>query len=234
MNGKDPLSGISGSEFDQPEYRIALSHFDRAATQLNLDPNLYERFKTPERALVVSVPIRRDDNRVEVFRGYRVQHNSAMGPFKGGIRYHPGVTLGEVSALAMWMTWKCALVGLPFGGAKGGIQCHPGTLSPIELQRLTRRYTSEIFPLIGPDKDIGAPDIGTNEQVMAWMMDTYSQQVGYAVPGVVTGKPIRIGGSLGREDATGRGLTMTILEALKHLCLPVSETSAIVDRKSVV
>ncbi len=216
-------------EFDQPAYRIAMAHFDRAARLARLDPNLYERFKTPQRALIVSVPIRREDDRVQVFRGYRVQHNSALGPFKGGIRYHPGVNLGEVAALAMWMTWKCALVGLPFGGAKGGIRCDPGVLSRIELQRLTRRYTSEIFPMIGPDKDIPAPDIGTNEQIMAWMMDTYSQHVGYAIPGVVTGKPISIGGSMGREDATGRGLTFTILEAMRHLSLSASGSTAIIQ-----
>ncbi len=216
-------------EFDQPAYRIAMAYFDSAARLMHLDPNLYERFKTPQRALIVSVPIRRQDDRVQVFRGYRVQHNSALGPFKGGIRYHPGVNLGEVAALAMWMTWKCALVGLPFGGAKGGIRCDPDTLSRAELQRLTRRYTSEIFPIIGPDKDIPAPDIGTNEQIMAWMMDTYSQHVGYAIPGVVTGKPISIGGSMGREDATGRGLAFTILEAMRHLSISASGSTAVIQ-----
>ncbi|HLG22059.1 MAG TPA: Glu/Leu/Phe/Val dehydrogenase [Candidatus Manganitrophaceae bacterium] len=216
-------------EFDQSEYRLALGQLERAAELMRLDPNLRERFKTPERALIVSVPIRRDDGRVQVFRGYRVQHDSALGPFKGGIRYHPGVNLGEVSALAMRMAWKCALVQLPYGGAKGGIRCDPKSLSRNELQRLTRRYTAEIFPMIGPDKDIPAPDVGTNEQIMAWMMDTYSQQVGYAVPGVVTGKPISIGGSLGREEATGRGLFVTILEAMRHLRIPVSESAAIIQ-----
>ena len=216
-------------EFDQPEYRLAITQFKRAADLLHLDPNIYERFKTPERALVVNVPIRRDDGRVQVFRGYRVQHDSALGPFKGGVRYHPGITLGEVTALAMWMTWKCALAGLPYGGAKGGVRCDPKSLSRNELQRLTRRYTAEIFPMIGPDKDIPAPDVGTNEQIMAWMMDTYSQQVGYAVPGVVTGKPISIGGSLGRQEATGRGLFFTIMKAMTHLQLPTAGSSAIVQ-----
>ena len=161
--------------------------------------------------------------------GYRVQHDSARGPSKGGIRYHQDVNLGEVAALAMWMTWKTALAGLPFGGAKGGIAVHAGTLSPGELERLTRRYAAEIFPLIGPDKDIPAPDIGTNPQVMAWLMDTYSHQVGYAVPGVVTGKPLSIGGSLGREEATGRGVVEVTLEALKHLKINLADTSVAIQ-----
>ncbi|HZR47867.1 MAG TPA: Glu/Leu/Phe/Val dehydrogenase [Candidatus Manganitrophaceae bacterium] len=216
-------------EFDQREYRLAMTQFERAADLLHLDPNIYERFKTPERALVVNVPIRRDDGRVTVFRGYRVQHDSALGPFKGGVRYHPEVNLGEVTALAMWMTWKCALAGLPFGGAKGGVRCNPKALSRHELQRITRRYTAEIFPLIGPDKDIPAPDVGTDEQTMAWMMDTYSQQVGYAVPGVVTGKPISIGGSIGRKEASGRGLFFTIMKALEHLKIPVEGSSAVIQ-----
>jgi glutamate dehydrogenase (NAD(P)+) len=219
----------AAGEFNQPEYRLAMTQFERAADLLHLDPNLSERFKTPERALVVNVPIRRDDGRVQLFRGYRVQHDSVLGPFKGGTRYHPKVNLGEVTALAMWMTWKCALAGLPYGGAKGGVRCDPKGLSRNELQRLTRRYTAEIFPMIGPDKDIPAPDVGTNEQIMAWMMDTYSQQVGYAVPGVVTGKPISIGGSLGRKEATGRGLFFTILEAMRHLNLPIEGSSAIIQ-----
>lgn len=219
----------AAGEFNQPEYHLAMAQFDRAAALLNLDPNLVERFKTPERALIVNVPIRRDDGRVTVFRGYRVQHDSALGPFKGGVRYHPAVNLGEVAALAIWMTWKCALAGLPYGGAKGGVRCDPNSLSRNELQRLTRRYTAEIFPVIGPDKDIPAPDVGTNEQIMAWMMDTYSQQVGYAVPGAVTGKPISIGGSLGREEATGRGLFFTIEKAMRHLGLSAAQSTAIIQ-----
>ena len=226
---ENPKWAQEAGEFDQREYRLAMTQFERAAELLHLDPNIYERFKTPERALVVNVPVRRDDGKVTVFRGYRVQHDSALGPFKGGVRYHPEVTLGEVTALAMWMTWKCALAGLPFGGAKGGVRCDPKALSRHELQRITRRYTAEIFPMIGPDKDVAAPDVGTNEQTMAWMMDTYSQQVGYAVPGVVTGKPISIGGSVGRKEASGRGLFFTIIKAMQHLKIPVEGSSAIIQ-----
>ena len=170
-------------ELDTPTFRLAVAQFDQAAEAMELDANLRERLKLPQRSLVVSLPVRMDDGHVEVFTGYRVQHDSSRGPSKGGVRYHPDVNLGEVAALAMWMTWKCALAGLPYGGAKGGVTVSPKQLSPAELQRLTRRYAAEIFPLIGPDKDVPAPDVGTDAQVMAWMMDTYSQQVGYAVPG---------------------------------------------------
>lgn len=196
---------------------------------MGLDSNLHERLKFPQRSLVVSIPIRMDDGRVEVYTGYRVQHDSSRGPSKGGIRYHPEVSLGEVAALAMWMTWKCALADLPYGGAKGGVAVAPKTLSRFELQRLTRRYAAEIFPLIGPDKDVPAPDVGTDAQVMAWIMDTYSQQVGYAVPGVVTGKPLSIGGSLGREDATGRGVVCVTLQALRHLQMDIRETTVVIQ-----
>jgi glutamate dehydrogenase (NAD(P)+) len=195
---------------------MAVAQFEQAAERLHLDPNVRKRLISPKRALLVSVPVAMDDGRVEVFQGYRVHHDCTLGPSKGGVRYHPDVTLGEVSALAMWMTWKCALVGLPFGGAKGGVSCDPGTFSRKELQRLTRRYTSEILTMIGPDIDIPAPDIGTNEQVMAWMMDTYSQHKGYSVPGIVTGKPLSIGGSMGRSAATGQGLVYILAEALKQ------------------
>ena len=166
------------------------------------------RLRRPDRAMIVSVPTRMDDGRVHVFTGYRVQHNDVLGPFKGGIRYHPAVNLGEVSALAMWMTWKCSLVGLPLGGAKGGISCDPAELSRHELQSMTRRFTAEIINFIGPEVDVPAPDMGTNEQVMAWIMDTYSQHKGHAVPEIVTGKPVAIGGTLGpaRSDRTRRGL----------------------------
>jgi len=204
-------------ELDTPTFRLAVAQFEEAAERLRLDHNLRERLKIPQRALIVSVPVRMDDGSVKVFVGYRVQHDTALGPSKGGVRFHPEVNLGEVAALAMWMTWKCALVGLPYGGAKGGVRVAPERLSRAELQRLTRRYTAEILPLIGPEIDIPAPDVGTNAQVMAWMMDTYSQQVGYAVPGVVTGKPLAIGGSLGREDATGRGVADVILETMQYL-----------------
>lgn len=216
-------------ELDQPEFRLAVAQFDQAAKAMDLHPNLHERLKSPQRALTVSLPVRMDNGNVRVFMGYRVQHDSARGPSKGGIRYHQDVNLGEVAALAMWMTWKTALAGLPFGGAKGGITVHAADLSPGELERLTRRYAAEIFPIIGPDKDIPAPDIGTNAQVMAWLMDTYSQQVGFAVPGVVTGKPLSIGGSLGREEATGRGVVDVTLEALKYLKINLADTTVVIQ-----
>ncbi len=216
-------------ELDTHTFRLAVAQFDQAAEAMGLDPNLRERLKNPQRSLVVSLPVRMDDGRVEVFTGYRVQHDSSRGPSKGGIRYHPDVNLGEVAALAMWMTWKCALAGLPYGGAKGGVRVAPKTLSRAELQRLTRRYAAEIFPLIGPDKDVPAPDVGTDAQVMAWMMDTYSQQVGYAVPGVVTGKPLALGGSLGREEATGRGVVYVTLEALRHLKLAIENATVAIQ-----
>ncbi len=216
-------------ELDTPTFRLAVAQFDQAAEAMHLDPHLRERLKFPQRSLIVSVPVRMDDGRVEVYTGYRVQHDSSRGPSKGGIRYHPDVNLGEVAALAMWMTWKCALAGLPYGGAKGGVSVDPKQLSPVELQRLTRRYAAEIFPLIGPDKDVPAPDVGTDAQVMAWFMDTYSQQVGYAVPGVVTGKPLSIGGSLGREDATARGVVEITLEALRHLNLSIDKATVAIQ-----
>jgi glutamate dehydrogenase (NAD(P)+) len=216
-------------ELDTHTFRLAVAQFDQAAESMKLDPNLRERLKLPQRSMVVSLPVRMDDGRVEIFTGYRVQHDSARGPCKGGIRYHPDVNLGEVAALAMWMTWKCALAGLPYGGAKGGIQVAPKKLSHAELQRLTRRYAAEIFPLIGPDKDIPAPDVGTDAQVMSWIMDTYSQQVGYAVPGVVTGKPLSLGGSLGREEATGRGVVYVTLEALRHLSLSIDQATVAIQ-----
>jgi glutamate dehydrogenase (NAD(P)+) len=203
-------------EYDTPIYQMAVTQFETAAELLHLDPNIRRRLISPKRALLVSVPVAMDDGHVEVFQGYRVHHDCTLGPSKGGIRYHPEVTMGEVSALAMWMTWKCALVGLPFGGAKGGVSCDPSKLSRKELQRLTRRYTSEILIMIGADIDIPAPDVGTNEQIMAWMMDTYSEIKGYTVPGIVTGKPLIIGGSMGRNAATGQGLVYILAEALKY------------------
>ncbi|MGH7256302.1 MAG: Glu/Leu/Phe/Val family dehydrogenase, partial [Nitrospirales bacterium] len=166
------MTGLA-PELDTSAYRLAVAQFDQAAERMNLDPNLRQRLKMPERSLIVSVPVRMDDGWVRIFRGYRVQHDSSRGPSKGGIRYHPDVNLGEVAALAMWMTWKCALAGLPYGGAKGGVEVSPKELSRGELQRLTRRYAAELFPLMGPDKDVPAPDVGTNAQVMAWIMDTY-------------------------------------------------------------
>lgn len=216
-------------ELDTPTFRLAVAQFDQAAEAMELDHNLRERLKLPQRSLIVSVPVRMDDGRVEVYIGYRVQHDSSRGPSKGGIRYHPDVNLGEVAALAMWMTWKCALADLPYGGAKGGVAIAPKQLSRPELQRLTRRYAAEIFPLIGPEKDVPAPDVGTDAQVMAWIMDTYSQQVGYSVPGVVTGKPLSIGGSLGRDQATGRGVAYVTMEALRHLNLDIRNTTVAIQ-----
>lgn len=217
------------NELDNPTFRLAVAQFDQAAEKMKLASNLRERLKMPQRSLMVTLPVQMDDGTVKVFAGYRVQHDSARGPSKGGIRYHPDVSLGEVAALAMWMTWKCALAGLPYGGAKGGVRVSPGSLSKSELQRLTRRYVAEVFPIIGPEKDIPAPDVGTDAQVMAWIMDTYSQQVGFAVPGVVTGKPLSIGGSLGREDATGRGVVYVTLEALRHLGIDIRKATVAVQ-----
>lgn len=200
-----------------PTFLMAQKQLEKVACQLNLDENLHERLKYPRKMLMVSVPIKMDDGSIKSFMGYRVQHDLAMGPSKGGIRYYPDVDLGEVAALAMWMTWKCSLMNLPFGGAKGGICCNPLEMSEGELERLTRRYTTEILPMIGPEKDIPAPDMYTNEKTMAWLMDTYSNYYGYAIPGVVTGKPIALGGSKGRSEATGRGVGYTTLKAIEKL-----------------
>jgi glutamate dehydrogenase (NAD(P)+) len=209
-------------EWDAPMYRLAVAQLDRTAALMGLDDNIWQRLRTPQRALVVSFPFRRDNyEKVDTVFGYRVQHLMTMGPTKGGVRYDQDVNLGEVTALAMWMSWKCALMNLPFGGAKGALRLDPNQLSRAELQRVTRRYTSEIIDVIGPDRDIAAPDLGTDPQVMAWMMDTYSQQKGYTVPGVVTGKPVEIGGSLGRTEATGRGVVTCIVEVCRHLGIPV-------------
>ncbi|HEX9890850.1 MAG TPA: Glu/Leu/Phe/Val dehydrogenase dimerization domain-containing protein, partial [Actinomycetota bacterium] len=184
----EKAAGVTGSAWAQ-----ALSQLDEAARLMNLDPNVHEVLRNPKRALTVSAPVRLDTGQVRVFTGYRVHHNTARGPSKGGIRYHPSVTMDEVKALAMWMTWKCAVVGIPYGGAKGGVVVDPKELSMGELEHLTRRYASEILPLIGPERDIPAPDVGTDEQIMAWIMDTYSMNQGYSVPGVVTGKPLAVG-----------------------------------------
>jgi glutamate dehydrogenase (NAD(P)+) len=210
-------------EWDSPMYRSTLSLFERTAEVMDLDPNLRRRLRYPDRAVIVTFPVRMDDGTVENFHGYRVQHNNTRGPFKGGIRYAPDVNLGEVTALAMLMTIKCAVIGLPLGGAKGGVRVDPLKLSRNELQRLTRRFTTEIINDIGPESDIPAPDMGTDEQTMAWIMDTYSQVQGRAVPAVVTGKPVEIGGSLGRSQATGRGVVYTVIEAAKHLGLKLDD-----------
>jgi glutamate dehydrogenase (NAD(P)+) len=220
---------MSVEEWRNSTSDMAVQQFDIAAAKLNVDANVASRLRRPDRALIVSVPIRMDDGKVQVFTGYRVQHNDVLGPFKGGIRYHPEVNLGEVSALAMWMTWKCSLVGLPLGGAKGGVTCDPVELSRQELQSMTRRYTAEILNFIGPEIDIPAPDLGTNEQVMAWVMDTFSQHKGHAVPEIVTGKPVDIGGTLGRREATGRGVVYTIIEAAKHLSIDLTRCTAVVQ-----
>ena len=201
--------------------RSALEQYDRAADRLELDPGLRAALRVPKRELTVHFPVEMDDGRIHVFTGYRVQHNLARGPAKGGIRYHPQVDLDEVRALAMWMTWKCAVVHIPYGGAKGGVVCNPKLMSQRELERLTRRYATEISVLIGPDGDIPAPDVNTNAQTMAWIMDTYSMHRGYSIPAVVTGKPLSIGGSEGRADATSQGAVYCIQQAAQHLGLPL-------------
>jgi len=221
---------VRDAEWDSPMFRLAQRQFLKAAQLMNLDDNIRQRLLFPQRNVVVTFPFRRDRySEVETTFGYRVQHILTMGPTKGGIRYHQDVSLGEVSALAMWMTWKCALVQLPFGGTKGGVRIDPTALTGHELQRLTRRYASEILPFIGPDRDIPAPDMGTNERVMAWIMDTYSQQIGHAVPAVVTGKPVVLGGARGRNEATGRGVVYLVEEAARHLRFNLSECTAVVQ-----
>ncbi|MGH7377246.1 MAG: Glu/Leu/Phe/Val family dehydrogenase [Candidatus Methylomirabilales bacterium] len=210
-------------------YRSALALLDETAATLRLDPGIHQRLRSPKRALVVSVPTRMDDGRTRVFLGYRVQHNITLGPSKGGVRYHPHTTLEEVTALAMLMTWKCALMGLPYGGAKGGVRCDPETMSAGELERMTRRYTSEIVLAIGPDRDIPAPDLYTHDQTMAWIMDTYSMQKGVTVPGVVTGKPVLLGGTLGRLTATGRGVAIMVEEACRATGRPFAGSAVAVQ-----
>ena len=210
-------------------YDAALRNFDLAADRLELDYDVRKMIKYPERCLTVNIPVRMSDGRVEHFEGHRVQHNTARGPAKGGLRFHPNVTLDEVKALATWMTWKCAIVNIPFGGGKGGVACNPPELTRQELESITRRYTCAVLPLIGPDTDIPAPDVYTNSQTMAWVMDTYSMMKGHSVPGVVTGKPVSLGGSLGRVDATGRGVFYTIQRAAEHIHLRLDQASAIVQ-----
>jgi len=202
-------------------WAVAQRQFDIAADRLDLDPSLRAVLREAERELIVAIPVTMDDGSVQVFTGYRVQHNLNRGPSKGGLRYHQDVTLNEVRALAMWMTWKCAVVGIPYGGGKGGVAVDPKKLSKRELEGLTRRFTTSISVIIGAEKDIPAPDVGTNAQTMAWIMDTYSMHVGYTVPGVVTGKPISLGGSEGRAEATGRGVVVTIAEAARHIGLDI-------------
>ncbi len=210
-------------------WQAALETFDAASELLDLDENIRERIRYPERELTFNFPVKMRDGRIKMFTGYRVQHNTARGPAKGGIRYHPDVTLDEVRALASWMTWKCAVVGIPFGGGKGGVVCNPKEMEPSELEGLTRRFATELAPFIGPERDIPAPDVYTNPQVMAWIMDTYSMMRGYTVTGIVTGKPTSIGGSLGRFEATGRGCVYTIAEAAKHLNINLNGSRAVIQ-----
>ena len=216
-------------EWDTPLFRTALAQFEQAIPYADVNESIVARLASPERAVMVAVPIRRDAGHVEVFPAYRVQHSSVLGPTKGGLRYDPHVTLGECAALAVWMTWKCALLRLPYGGAKGGIRCNPRALSLPELQRLTRRYTSELRGVIGPQEDIPAPDMATKEQTMAWIMDTYSMQVGYAVPEIVTGKPVSLGGSLFRSEATGAGVVMVVERACERLGWNLAEQRCVVQ-----
>jgi glutamate dehydrogenase (NAD(P)+) len=205
------------------------ARLDRAAAELELDPGIYKILRHPERQLTVAIPVRMDSGEIEVFTGHRVVHNTARGPGKGGIRFDTRVSLDEVSALAAWMTWKCAVVDVPFGGAKGGVLCDPSSMSPGELERLTRRYTSAIIDVLGPDSDVPAPDVNTNERTMAWIMDTYAMHVGHAVPAVVTGKPLVLGGSLGRREATGRGCMIATREALAHLGMSLKAATVAVQ-----
>jgi glutamate dehydrogenase (NAD(P)+) len=216
-------------ELDDPLFRQALGQFDQALEHAGVDAGIAEVLRYPERALSVSIPLRKDDGSLGVYPGYRVQHSSVLGPTKGGIRYDKAVTLGECAALAAWMTWKTALLRLPYGGAKGGIRCNPRTLSLTERERLTRRFTAELLPIIGPHRDIPAPDMATDEQTMAWMMDTYSMQVGHAVPEIVTGKPISVGGSVLRPESTGIGVVTVTEEAVKRLGWELSAATAVVQ-----
>ncbi len=216
-------------EWDTPLFLMARAQFEQALPYADVSPMVAERLSYPERATIMSVPLHRDDGPLEILTGYRVQHSTVLGPTKGGIRYDREVSLGECAALAMWMTWKCALLCLPYGGAKGGIRCDPRALSPAELERLTRRFTSELIELIGPQIDIPAPDMATNEQTMAWMMDTYSMQMGHAVPEVVTGKPISIGGSIFRREATGAGIVMVAGHACRRLGLTLDRQRCVVQ-----
>ena len=213
---------------DNP-FESMMQRFDEAATQLNLDPNIYKILRWPNRELTLYIPVLMDDGNYQVFTAYRVQHNFARGPAKGGLRYSPDVTLDEVRALAAWMTWKCAVVNIPFGGAKGGVICDPRQMSPSELERLTRRYTAELLDFIGPERDVPAPDMNTNEQVMAWMMDTYSMHARHTVTAAVTGKPVELGGSQGRREATGRGLLIVCNEACKKFDLEIEKTRVIIQ-----
>jgi glutamate dehydrogenase (NAD(P)+) len=215
--------------YDSEVFRMACRQFDKAADAINLAEGMRDRTKYPRRCMAVALPVRRDNGTIVVFEGYRVQHSLSTGPSKGGLRFHQNVTLGEVAALAMWMSWKCSLVGLPYGGAKGGVIVDPYTLSPGELERLSRRYMQEMITFLSPHVDIAAPDMGTNEQVMAWMMDTYSNHVGHVEPAIVTGKPLSLGGSEGRREATGRGVAYLVKGYLDDLKIPASQATAVIQ-----
>jgi glutamate dehydrogenase (NAD(P)+) len=223
------LEAIPSSEKEANPWVSAEARFDEAAELLGLDEGLRKILRSPALELKVSVPVLLDDGRYEVFTGYRVHHSIVRGPAKGGIRFAPDVTLDEVRALAAWMTWKCAVVNIPFGGAKGGVICEPDVLSPAELERITRRYTSEIMDIIGPERDVPAPDINTNPQTMAWIMDTYSMHMRHTVTGVVTGKPLALGGSAGRTEATGRGCMIVTMQALRRFGLDVASTRVVIQ-----
>jgi glutamate dehydrogenase (NAD(P)+) len=220
---------IVSSLYDSDVFKMACRQFDKAADAINLPDAIRDRTKYPRRCLAVALPVRRRDGSVTVFEGYRVQHNLSTGPSKGGIRFHQDVTLGEVAALAMWMSWKCSLVGLPFGGAKGGVIVDPSQLSEVELEHLARRYMQELVNFVGPDTDVPAPDVGTNEKIMGWMMDTYSNHVGHVAPAVVTGKPIALGGSEGRREATGAGVAYLVKKYLEDLKTPIAEATVAIQ-----
>ena len=224
----DDMRRFKGTDEKNP-FEAMSERFDRAAQLLGLDPDLYAVLRVPSREIKVYIPVKMDSGHIQVFEGYRVQHNFARGPAKGGIRYAPDVTLDEVKALSAWMTWKCAVVNIPFGGGKGGVICDPRQMSLGELERLTRRYTSELIDFIGPEKDVPAPDMNTNEQTMAWIMDTYSMHARHTVTAVVTGKPVALGGSLGRREATGRGVLIVMNEAIKRFNLTPAETRVVVQ-----
>lgn len=220
---------VVSSLYDSDVFRMACRQFDKAADAINLPEPIRDRTKYPRRALAVALPIERQDGSVTVFEGYRVQHNLSTGPSKGGVRFHPHVTIGEVAALAMWMSWKCSLVGLPYGGAKGGVICDPNQLSERELEHLARRYMQELVNFVGPQTDVPAPDVGTNEKIMGWMMDTYSNHVGHVAPAVVTGKPISVGGSQGRREATGAGVAYLIKRQLENLKVPIRNATVAIQ-----
>ena len=233
IDRRTPTNNIVGRDKEtflneENPFEAMMLRFDKAAELLNLEPGLYRVLRHPEKQIIVSVPVMKDNGEVEVYTGYRVLYNTSRGPAKGGIRFDLQVTLEEVKALAAWMTWKCAVVNIPFGGAKGGVVCDPHNMSIGELERLTRRYTAGIIQVLGPDSDVPAPDVNTNERVMAWIMDTYSMHVGHTVTAVVTGKPVEMGGSLGRREATGRGCMIVTKQALEHLGMPVAGTTVAV------